>query len=154
MTNQEIDTIRARYNDSIQEDWEFAHSDLIFEGIPTLLSEVERLQAECDSKEQYTIELYNRAKVAEAEATKLRDTNEALENSLINAEMNLSLMTDEVSTLTKALDTAYSHANNAIYFDDSSDYRSALYDVCKTIHPELEWDDFGTEYIAEKEENE
>lgn len=33
---------------------------------------------------------------------------------------------------------AFAIANNALYFDDSSDYKSALYDVCKTRNPNME----------------
>jgi len=43
-------------------------------------------------------------------------------------------------------------ANNAIYFDDSSDYRSALYDICKEL--QMCDGDIGVSFIEEKEFNE
>lgn len=42
---------------------------------------------------------------------------------------------------------AFRAANNAIYFDDSSDRLTALYDVCRVLKPDQNV--FGKEYIEE-----
>lgn len=44
---------------------------------------------------------------------------------------------------------AFAIANNAIYFDDSSDYFGALWDICKALNPELEDEKIGKMYIDE-----
>lgn len=44
---------------------------------------------------------------------------------------------------------AFAVANNAIYFSDSSDYRSALYEVCKALNPEISDELIGSKYIEE-----
>ena len=44
---------------------------------------------------------------------------------------------------------AFAIANNAIYFNDSSDYLSALYQVCKALNPEMEDELIGSKYIEE-----
>jgi hypothetical protein len=44
---------------------------------------------------------------------------------------------------------AFAIANNAIYFNDSSDYLPALYQVCKTLNPEIEDELTGSKYIEE-----
>ena len=46
----------------------------------------------------------------------------------------------------KGYNDAYKVANNAIYFDDSSDYETALYEVCQCLRPDCE-DEHGKEYI-------
>jgi hypothetical protein len=38
-------------------------------------------------------------------------------------------------------------ANNAIYFNDNSDYRSALFDICKTLCADLKDSYIGKNYI-------
>jgi hypothetical protein len=43
------------------------------------------------------------------------------------------------------LKTAIKIANNALYFNDSSDYKSALYDICLTCG--MEEDAIGEKYI-------
>jgi len=40
-------------------------------------------------------------------------------------------------TLSEKNDKAFAIANNAIYFNDRSDYLSALYEVCKTLRPAI-----------------
>lgn len=45
---------------------------------------------------------------------------------------------------------AFAIANNAIYFNDRSDYLSALYDVCKFLDPQLDEDSIGSKYIDEE----
>lgn len=44
---------------------------------------------------------------------------------------------------------AYAIANNAIYFEDNSDYETALYEVCMALLPEIEPNKIGTTYINE-----
>jgi hypothetical protein len=44
---------------------------------------------------------------------------------------------------------AFAIANNAIYFNDSSDYLTALYQICKTLNPEIEDELIGSKYIEE-----
>lgn len=44
---------------------------------------------------------------------------------------------------------AFSVANNAIYFADRSDYKSALYEVCKTLNPTMDDKLIGSKYIEE-----
>ena len=45
------------------------------------------------------------------------------------------------------LEQAYAIANNAIYFDDNSDYETALYEVCMVLYPERV-DEIGSKYIV------
>jgi len=42
---------------------------------------------------------------------------------------------------------AYEIANNAIYFNDRSDYKTALWEVCKSLCPNIEDEEIGKEYI-------
>lgn len=44
---------------------------------------------------------------------------------------------------------AFAIANNAIYFNDNSDYATALYQVCKALNLELEDELIGSKYIEE-----
>lgn len=44
---------------------------------------------------------------------------------------------------------AFAIANNAIYFNDNSDFLTALYQVCKTLNPEIEDELIGSKYIEE-----
>lgn len=44
---------------------------------------------------------------------------------------------------------AFKIANNAIYFCDSSDYLTALYEVCKVLNPDEDIKKFGTKYLEE-----
>ena len=44
---------------------------------------------------------------------------------------------------------AFTVANNAIYFNDRSDYLFTLYEVCKLLAPGLE-ENIGTKYIENK----
>lgn len=44
---------------------------------------------------------------------------------------------------------AFAIANNAIYFDDNSDYKTALFEVCKTLNPELKDELICSKYIEE-----
>lgn len=44
---------------------------------------------------------------------------------------------------------AFIIANNAIYFNDNSDYLSALYQICHVLNPDIEEELIGTKYIEE-----
>jgi hypothetical protein len=44
---------------------------------------------------------------------------------------------------------AFAIANNAIYFNDNSNYGTVLYQVCKALNPELEDELIGSRYIEE-----
>ena len=44
---------------------------------------------------------------------------------------------------------AFRIANNALYFDDNSDYQTALYDICTILNPEIDEALIGTKYIEE-----
>lgn len=46
------------------------------------------------------------------------------------------------------LEKIFKIANNALYFNDSHDFRSALWDVCKEAKPECE-NEIGKRYIDE-----
>lgn len=46
------------------------------------------------------------------------------------------------------IDEAFAEANNAIYLNDSSDYCSALFEVCRILKPELN-EEIGNQYIGE-----
>ena len=48
-----------------------------------------------------------------------------------------------------AVDEAFKIANNAIYFNDSSDYLSALYQICKKLNPAISEYNIGLEYLEE-----
>lgn len=50
------------------------------------------------------------------------------------------------------LERAFRIANNAIYFDDNSDYCSALWDICMILKPQLSESEIGQVYIEEDEE--
>ncbi len=47
------------------------------------------------------------------------------------------------------LNKIFAIANNAIYFSDSNDYRTALYEVCSEAKPE-EIENIGKKYIEEE----
>ena len=47
----------------------------------------------------------------------------------------------------KRIKEAYKEANNAIYFNDSSDYKTALYQVCSILAPSVDSEIIGTSYI-------
>lgn len=42
---------------------------------------------------------------------------------------------------------AFKISNNAIYFNDRSDYLSALWEVCKTLNPNINEDEIGKKYL-------
>jgi hypothetical protein len=45
--------------------------------------------------------------------------------------------------------TAYRIANNALYFDDNSDYKTALWEVLAALNPGLDYDK-ELEYIEQE----
>ena len=47
------------------------------------------------------------------------------------------------------LEKAFRIANNAIDFDDNSDYGTALWEICMILKPELGEDEIGQDYIEE-----
>jgi len=52
-------------------------------------------------------------------------------------------------TFMDKVNKAFAIANNAIYFNDNSDYLTALYEICETLHPaEYQYED-GEKFIAE-----
>ena len=54
-------------------------------------------------------------------------------------------MTNE---LEDKLNKIFRIANNVIYFDDNSDYKTALYEICDVIKPDDET--VGNEYIEDE----
>ena len=44
---------------------------------------------------------------------------------------------------------AFTVANNAIYFNDNSDYLTALYEICEILHPSDYKHEDGEKYIEE-----
>lgn len=46
------------------------------------------------------------------------------------------------------LEAIYKVANNSLYFADNHDYKSALWEICKEIHPERE-KEIGEKYIED-----
>lgn len=54
--------------------------------------------------------------------------------------------------LTKKIKKAFTVANNAIYFNDNSDYLSALYEICEILHPPFykdKYGEYGEKFIEE-----
>lgn len=45
---------------------------------------------------------------------------------------------------------AYAIANNAIYFNDNSDYLTALYEICKVLNPQVDTDRIGNSFIDDE----
>lgn len=62
---------------------------------------------------------------------KLQVRYEQLEEDGVYREVKEKKLEDRIKE-------AYSIANNAIYFNDSSDYKGALLDVLKTLNPEFD----------------
>jgi len=51
------------------------------------------------------------------------------------------------------LEKAFRIANNVLYFDDNSDYQTALYEICSVLKPELDdeyGENYGKEYLEEE----
>lgn len=47
------------------------------------------------------------------------------------------------------IEKAFTIANNAIYFDDNSDYKTALYEVCRVLKPMVQQGLIGIEFLKE-----
>ena len=47
------------------------------------------------------------------------------------------------------IEKAFIVANNALYFNDSSDYVTALWEICSILMPEVPNDEIGEKYIEE-----
>lgn len=45
---------------------------------------------------------------------------------------------------------AYAIANNAIYFNDNSDYLNALYEICMVLNPQVDTDCIGNIFIDDE----
>ena len=58
----------------------------------------------------------------------------------------------ETEILVNRMKKAFRIANNALYFDDDSDYGTALYEVCAALNPILSNDEIGEDYIEELED--
>lgn len=58
-------------------------------------------------------------------------------------DLNLRVKCTELDNVLEA----FKIANNAIYFNDKSDYLNALYNICKVIKPDLSEDEIGKEYM-------
>jgi hypothetical protein len=56
-------------------------------------------------------------------------------------------LTAELAESRRRADAAFRIANNTIYFNDRSDYLTALWDVCESIYPGAE--DTGKTYIED-----
>ncbi|ACQ52604.1 hypothetical protein EXN65_21035 [Clostridium botulinum] len=54
-----------------------------------------------------------------------------------------------VNNAEERMEKAFAIANNAIYFNDRSDYLQALYETCKALNPNWEDGLIGNEYIEE-----
>lgn len=45
---------------------------------------------------------------------------------------------------------AYAIANNAIYFNDNSDYLSALHEICTVLNPQVNLEQIGNSFIDDE----
>lgn len=61
----------------------------------------------------------------------------------------LHIVVNERFTLCERRDKAFAIANNAIYFNDKSDYLKALFEICETLKPSFDIDDIGKKYLEE-----
>lgn len=83
---------------------------------------------------------------------------EYLREVRVKLENTLDVKEDVIECLSNMLETtdnrrlksskAFAVANNAIYFNDRSDYLSALYEVCNELNSDSEYEP-GKEYIEE-----
>lgn len=89
--------------------------------------------------------------------TSFTDKNEAEEwlskqdDRLLESSIRYGMHIVEVErvTISESFDKVFAIANNAIYFNDSSDYLSALYEICRTIKPNIGDCEIGNEYFEE-----
>lgn len=81
----------------------------------------------------------------------LQEVQVKLKNTLDEKEEIIECLSDMLETAdNRQLITskAFAVANNAIYFNDCSDYLSALYEVCNELNSDSEYEP-GKEYIEE-----
>ncbi len=73
------------------------------------------------------------------------------EEWLAEQPISIGLHIKETERLTaqERSNKAFAIANNAIYFNDRSDYLSALFDVCTMLKPKFECSEIGKKYIEE-----
>lgn len=62
----------------------------------------------------------------------------------------LHIIENDRLTTYERCEKAFAIANNAIYFNDNSDYLSALYEVCKILDEDNEEEAIGKKYIEEQ----
>ncbi len=61
----------------------------------------------------------------------------------------LHIVENERLTISERIEKAFAMANNAIYFNDRSDYLTSLYDVCNMLKPKIDYSEIGKKYIEE-----
>ena len=61
----------------------------------------------------------------------------------------MHIVEDERLTSFERNNKAFEIANNIIYFNDNSDYLSALYEICIMLNPNIQENKIGTEFIEE-----
>jgi len=80
----------------------------------------------------------------QAEVWLEKETNR---NSNRIEENGMHIVGNERLTVYERRENAFAIANNAIYFNDNSDYLSALYDICKMLRPDVPGNIIGEKYI-------
>jgi hypothetical protein len=63
---------------------------------------------------------------------------------------DIATMWEQLEQLQAKVEKAYAIAQNAIYFNDNSDYLPALHGACKALKPEVSYSEVGKKYIEEK----
>ncbi|KIL06873.1 UNVERIFIED_ORG: hypothetical protein B2H98_13185 [Clostridium botulinum] len=61
----------------------------------------------------------------------------------------LHIVENERLTISERIEKAFAIANNAVYFNDRSDYLTSLYDVCNMLKPKIDYAEIGKKYIEE-----
>ena len=78
---------------------------------------------------------------------------DSLKEEEIDQKSTVDYFIEQVVMLNKSLNqrnnNAFKLANNTIFFDDDSDYRTALYEVCDELRPDIK--DAGDDYIEKIE---
>ncbi|MBY6916025.1 hypothetical protein [Clostridium botulinum] len=64
-------------------------------------------------------------------------------------EQGLHVVEVDRLTTNERNEKAFAIANNALYFNDRSDYKSALWEVCNMLKPKFCCDDIGKKFIKE-----
>ncbi|KEI94998.1 hypothetical protein N496_18685 (plasmid) [Clostridium botulinum A2B3 87] len=83
---------------------------------------------------------------SEAEEWLSKQDDRLLESSI---RYGMHIVEVERVTISERFDKAFVIANNAIYFNDRSDYLSVLYEICKTIKPNIDECEIGNKYLEE-----